>query len=294
MVSSNNTTPGADLSGPADTSPLTPEENEAALNRRRKLILWTAISSNILGNSGLIGINVALPTIQGEFSLGAVQLSWVALSTLLVMAISSAPMARLSDLYGRHRITVFGLVVTILSSVMGALSFSFTTLLISRAFMGLGLVSFFTTITTMVAAEYPPQQRGRVLGLTISSVYIGLSIGPMIVGLLVQYLGWRSIFWYTAIGMLPSLILIKLVSPDLPPTPDEKMDRMGALLWMMSLGFGFTGLASLGKDFAVPFLVIGISLGIMFFFKSLKSKNPIIDMRLFFDSRSFSFSSLAA
>jgi MFS family permease len=203
-------------------------------------------------------------------------------------------MARLSDLIGRHKVTVFGLTVTILASILGAISFSYTSLMVSRALLGLGLVSFFTTITTMVAAEYPVEERGRVLGLTISSVYIGLSTGPLIVGFLVQYLGWRSIFWYTVLGMVPPLILIKMVTPDIPPTPDEKLDRLGTCLWVLSLGFGFTGLANIGKVFAVPMLVVGLGLAVLFFFKSLKSENPIIDMHLFFDSRSFSFSSLAA
>jgi MFS family permease len=210
------------------------------------------------------------------------------------MAISSAPMARLSDLIGRHKVTVFGLIVTIIASIIGAFSFSYTPLIISRAFMGLGLVSFFTTLTTMVAAEYPAEERGRVLGLTISSVYIGLSIGPMIVGLLVQYLGWRSLFLYSAIGMLPPLILIKMVIPDSPPTPEDKFDWLGTLLWVVGLGCSFTGLSSLGKNFAIPLLIVGLILVVIFIFKSLKAKNPILDMQLFFESRSFSFSSLAA
>ncbi|MDR1110050.1 MAG: MFS transporter [Deltaproteobacteria bacterium] len=284
-----------DMNG--DGRPIGPDPGdlgEAFLARRRKLILWTAITSNILGNSGLIGLNVALPVIQREMGLGAVQVSWLALSTLLAMAMASAPVARLSDLVGRHRITVIGLWVTIVTSLLGALSTSYATLVISRAFCGLGLVSFFTTITTMVTAEYPPRERGRVLGLTISSVYVGLSVGPLLVGFLVQYLGWRSLFWYTVFGMIPPLVLIKMVSPDSPPTPDERLDWVGAILWILGLGLGFTGLASLGRGFAVPALAGGLVLVALFFLRSLGSGNPILDMRLFFDSRRFSFSSLAA
>ncbi|MDR2367210.1 MAG: MFS transporter [Deltaproteobacteria bacterium] len=285
MDSIDKTEPGA--APPLDAS-------EARLARRRKLILWSAISSNILGNSALIGTNVALPAMGREFQLEAVHLGWVALSTLLVMAIASAPIARVSDLIGRHKVTVFGLAVTMVASLIGALSFSYGSLIFGRALLGLGLVSFFTTLTTMVAAEYPANERGRVLGIAISSVYIGLSLGPMIVGFLVQYLGWRSLFWYAFFGNVPPLILILMVSPDSPPTPDEKLDWLGIILWVLALGFGFTGLASLGQGFAVPMLVAGLVLAVLFFYKCLKSNNPIIDMRLFFDSRSFSFSSLAA
>ncbi|MDR2300899.1 MAG: MFS transporter [Deltaproteobacteria bacterium] len=276
-----------------DNSP-SPEAAEARLVRRRKLILWSAITANILGNSGLVGVNVALPAMGSEFNLTAFRLGWVSLATLLVMAISSAPTARLSDLVGRHRIAVFGMVTTMVAALIGALSYSYVSLMVSRALLGLGLVSYFTTITTMVAAEYPAEERGRVLGLTISAVYIGLSLGPMIVGMLVQYLGWRSLFWFTLIGNVPPLILLLMVEPDLPPTPDEKLDWIGILLWVLTLGLGFTGLASLKQTFAIPMLTIGVAMAVLFFLRSLKSKNPILDMRLFFDSRSFSFSSLAA
>jgi MFS family permease len=270
------------------------EAVEASLARRRKLILWTAISGNVLGNSGLVGINVALPAMGAEFNLTAIQLSWVAMATLLVMSIASAPMARVSDILGRHRVTVFGLTVTMIASLIGAQASSHFSLVFSRALLGLGLVSFFTTLTTMVAAEYPPDQRGRVLGLTISSVYIGLSVGPMLVGLLVQYFGWRSLFWFSFFGNVPSLVLILMVKPDLPPTPDEKLDWLGIVLWVLALGLGFTGLASLRQTFAIPMLVAGVVFIALFFLRALKSKNPIVDLKLFYDSRSFSFSSLAA
>ncbi|MDR0354171.1 MAG: MFS transporter [Deltaproteobacteria bacterium] len=269
-------------------------EPDAGQIRQRKLILWTSIASNILGNSGLVGFNVALPAIQKEMGLTAAEVGFLALSTMLVMAMASAPVARLSDLFGRHRLTVIGLWVTIITSAAAALSFSYGSLFAARALNGLGLVTFFTTITTLVTAVYPPSERGKVLGLVISSVYIGLSIGPLLVGFLVQYLGWRSLFWFTVVGMIPPLFLIYLVKPDLPPTPDEKLDRQGALLWIIGLGLGFTGLARLRMPMAVPALIVGLVLVAIFIFRSAKSKNPVLDIRLFSDSRRFSFSSLAA
>ncbi|MDR0620446.1 MAG: MFS transporter [Deltaproteobacteria bacterium] len=295
MDSLDNKNPGP-LGDGGDTSDLSApaEAAVAKLARRRKLILAAAITSNILGNSALIGVNVALPAIAAEFRLTAASLSWIAMATLLVMAISSAPTARISDLLGRHKVTVFGLAVSMVASLIGALAFSFESLIVSRVLLGLGLVCYFTTMTAMVAAEYPANERGRVLGLVISAVYIGLSVGPITVGLLVQYLGWRSLFWYSLFGNVPPIILLMMVSSDGPSTPGEKLDLLGTLLWVLALGLGFTGLASLGKIYAVPMLVAGAILAAGFFFQSLKSKNPIVDMRLFFDSRSFSISSLAA
>jgi MFS family permease len=289
--------PALDLQDGPPEAPRAPgaaSDPEAFAARQRRLILLTAVSSNLLGNLGLIGINVALPAIQRQMALSAVQMSWVSLSTMLVMAMFSAPVARLSDLIGRRRIVVFGLWVTILASAGCAVAGSFWVLLAFRALTGLGLVSFFTTITTMVTAAYPAKERGRVLGLTISSVYVGLSLGPILTGYLVEWCGWPGIFWFTVVGMTPPMLLIHQVRPDAPPTPDERLDAAGTALWITAVALIFIGLASLGHPLAVPGLLAGLILGGAFIAKTLRARNPILDMRLFIDSRRFSFSSLAA
>jgi MFS family permease len=262
--------------------------------RQRRLIIWTAISANFLGNIGLIGINVAAPAISQDMGMSAPQVGWLALATLMTMAMFSAPAARLSDLIGRRKVTVWGLWIAIIGSALGAVSVNPLMLLISRGVTGLGLVAFFTTVTTMVAHVYPPEQRGRVLGLVISSVYIGLSVGPLLAGYLVEYLGWPALFWFTVIGLIPPLILIYMVRPDIPPLPDEKMDGRGTVLWACSVALIFSGLASLGLNLSLAAIFLGAVLMYFFIVRSIGSSSPILDMNLFKDSRRFSFSSLAA
>jgi MFS family permease len=94
--------------------------------------------------------------------------------------------------------------------------------------------------------------------------------------------------------MIPPLILIRMVVPDNPPTPDERLDRPGALLWILGVGVGFAGLAGIGNISGVFALAAGIVLMVFFYLRTMKSDNPVLDMRLFFDSRRFTFSSLAA
>jgi MFS family permease len=287
--------PGSSERPPAgDDSASSPGGDEAFLASQRRLILCTAVSANLLGNLGLIGINVTLPAIQREMGLSPVAMTWISLSTMLVMAMFSAPVARAADLVGRRRVTIFGLWITIAASVGCALSKDFSTLVAFRALTGLGLVSFFTTMTTMVTAAYPPKERGRVLGLTISSVYIGLTLGPVLTGVLVEAFGWTAIFWFTVIGMLPPMALICRVRPDALVASGERLDLAGAVLWIASVALIFTGMASLGQSMALRALVAGLALMALFIWASLRSKNPILDMRLFLDSRRFSFSSLAA
>ncbi|MDR1086334.1 MAG: MFS transporter [Deltaproteobacteria bacterium] len=262
--------------------------------RHRRLIIWTAISANFLGNIGLIGINVAAPAISKEMAMSASEVGWLSLATLMTMAMFSAPVARLSDIVGRRPVTVYGLWIALIGSALGGLAWSPLALLVSRAVTGVGLVAFFTTVTTMVADAYPPQERGKVLGLVISSVYIGLSVGPIMAGFLVEYLGWPSLFWFTVIGLIPPLILIYLVKPDIPPTKGEKMDYKGTVLWAVAVALIFSGLASLGLNLSIVALSGGMILLAAFIVKSIHNPSPILDMSLFRDSRRFSFSSLAA
>lgn len=295
MDNSVNQGPSLQTGGPdADSSVSQQSDVEAFEARQRRLILTTAITANLLGNLGLIGINVALPAIQKEMELSPVSMAWVSLSTMLVMAMFSAPIARFADLVGRRKVTIFGLWMTIIASAGCAVATDFWVLIFFRALTGLGLVSFFTTMTTMVTAAYPPKDRGRVLGLTISSVYIGLTLGPILTGYLVQYWGWPGLFWFTVIGMLPPMYLIYQVRPDEVVASGEKLDKSGAALWIVSVALVFSGLASLGELFALALLIPGLALMVLFAVLASRSKNPILDMRLFFDSRRFSFSSLAA
>ncbi|MDR2140843.1 MAG: MFS transporter [Deltaproteobacteria bacterium] len=262
--------------------------------RHRRLVIATAVSANLLGNIGLIGVNVAAPAISRQMGMSAAEVGWLSLATLLTMAMFSAPVARLSDLVGRRRVTIYGLWVAIIGSALGALANSPLTLLISRGLTGLGLVAFFTTVTTMAAAAYPPQMRGRALGLTISSVYIGLSVAPLLAGLLVESLGWPALFWFTVIGLTPPAILVLFIRQDPPPDPGQKLDYPGAGLWTLAIALLFSGLASLGFNASLGAIGAGAILMVWFVRRSLASPSPILDITLFRDSRRFSFSSLAA
>jgi MFS family permease len=146
----------------------------------------------------------------------------------------------------------------------------------------------------MVTSAYPREERGRVLGLTIGSVYIALSLGPLLGGFLVDNFGWESIFWFSAINLIPSLVLVFLVKREEKNTRGERLDFFGILLWVLGIGLGFAGFARLGQDFALPSLIVGVFFIFFFILKSLKSSSPLLDFTLFSRSKRFTFSSLAA
>jgi len=267
---------------------------EAATARDRRLILIASISNSLLGNVGFTGLNVGLPGIERELGLSAVMLGWIPLSLFLPMAAVSAPGARLADLLGRRRTTLAALTAAISGFVICALAGGAGTLLAGRAVSGLGLALTFTNLMAMVTSVHPPQKRGQVLGYTISAVYIGLSLGPAVCGWLVGWLGWRSIFWVSAFGFLPSLILVFMVRLEQRPARGEAFDGPGAALWAAAVLVLFWGFSAITRPAGPVAVVLGLSLGYAYVRHSLKLAQPILDVRLFTRSRRFAFSSLAA
>jgi MFS family permease len=253
----------------------------------------TSVSCNLFGNIGFTGLNIAAPTIQREMGLSAPQTGWLMLSAMLAMAAFSAPMARLSEIAGRRRVTMAGLYVAAAGSVLNALVTTFPAFIAARVITGAGLITFFTTSTAMVAAAYPREERGRILGLVIGAVYLSLSLGPIVGGLLVEAFGWSSLFWFGAVGLALPIVLIHMVEGE-DPREDSRMDLLGSLTWALAVVLGFTAFASLGAPGSGPALAAGIALFALFVWLTLRNPSPMVDLSLFRVSRRFTLSSVAA
>lgn len=167
---------------------------------KRKLpivLLATTISSfttPFMGSS----VNVALPRIAHDFSMNALSLSWVASSFLLAAAIMLAPMGRLADIYGRKFFFLGGSLIFALSSLLCIGATTEGVFIGMRVFQGIGGAMIFSTGTAMLISAYPAAERGKILGINIAAVYIGLTCGPFIGGLLTEHLGWKTIFIFNA------------------------------------------------------------------------------------------------
>ena len=137
-------------------------------------------------------INIALPSIGRDFRTSAVLLGWVATSFILAAALCLIPFGRLADLIGRKKVFFWGIVVNTIASVLCAVAGSVTILIAFRVVQGVGSAMIFGTATAILTSVYPPAERGKALGLNTAAVYLGLSLGPVLGGVLTQQLGWTS------------------------------------------------------------------------------------------------------
>lgn len=258
------------------------------------VLLVTTLSSFLTPFMGS-AINVALPAIARELSMTALSLGWVATSFILAATITLLPLGRLADIYGRRRFYLYGALIFTVASSLCILAPSQFFLIAARAIQGVGGAMIFSTGTAMLISVYPPEERGKIIGINTAAVYIGLTVGPFIGGLLTQHLGWRYIFLFTAIwGLIIILTVTKTMKVDLHKSTGEDFDVRGSLIYaiaLFSLMYGFTKLPSLHAGFLIGTGIVFLAL---FISQQLKSPFPLVDIHLFLDNKVFAFSNLAA
>jgi len=240
-------------------------------------------------------INIALPTIGKEFNANAVQLSWVATSYILSAAIFLVPFGKLADIVGRKRIYTIGLLLFIFSSVLCAISSHINQLIFFRILQGLGSAMIFSTSTAIITSVYPIGERGRALGINVSSVYIGLSVGPFVGGLLTQNLGWQSIFLVLIpIGLTAIILIFLKLKEEWVGARKDTFDWKGSLLYGIFLFLLMYGFTLLPKYQGWILIVSGMVTFIGFLFVEKRSEYPVLEVNLFRHNRVFAFSNLAA
>jgi len=255
------------------------------------LILITSFINPFLGGS----INIALPAISEDFSLGAVGMSWVAMAFLLASAVFLVPFGKLADIRGRKLVFLWGNVVIVITSVMCALAPSGTMLIIFRALQGAGSAMVFGTGVAIITSVYPPGERGAAIGISVTAVYIGLSAAPFLGGILTQYLGWRSIFYFTIPfeGVVIGITWLR-IREEWADAREEHFDLRGSVLYLLSLSALMFGFSQMPDTFAIILAVTGVSGLVAFTLLELKTRFPVFNIALFTRNRLFAFSNLAA
>ena len=172
-------------------------------------------------------ISVALPVIQKDLAMNAVQMGWVATSYLLAMAVVLIPAGKIADIYGRKKIFISGILIFTVASTLAAFASSIGWLIAMRVLQGLGAALYNTTGMAIITSVFPPQRRGQALGIYVAAVYIGLSLGPFAGGMLVNFLGWWSIFLVPLpVGLLSMVISLRYLEGEWP--------KPGKNIWILS------------------------------------------------------------
>ncbi len=240
-------------------------------------------------------VNIALPTIQAEFSVNAVLLSWIANAYLLASGVMLVPAGKMGDIYGRKKIFTYGIGLFTVFSVSTAFAQSALWIIVFRILQGVGSAMTMATSMAIISDVFPLNERGKAIGITVASVYIGLSFGPFAGGMLTGLLGWQSIFLVNApIGLLVFYFSIKNIKGEWADAKGERFDIVGSLLYGISLVCIMYGLSVLPDFLGIGLLCSGLIGFVFFVLHVLNTRSPVLEVRIFYSNRTFAFSSIAA
>ena len=265
------------------------------MNSVQRSALTIALLTSFLTPFLISGVNIALPAIEKDFELNAVGLSWVITSYLLSSAVFLIPFGKLADIHGQKIVFQGGILLFTLASVFCGMASNGLMLIMFRILQGIGASMTMTTGTPILVSVFPPSERGKVLGLNVSSVYLGLSLGPFAGGFLTQLFGWRSIFLICVpLGIAAILLVFFKLKIVETVKNSAKIDHIGAFYYAIGLiGIVYSS-SYLNKPFGWPLMLGGIVLMFLFVRRCLSCDNPIFEIPLLTRNRLFAYSNIAA
>jgi len=270
------------------------KEPDATQTSKKSILLvatFAAFLTPFLGSA----VNLALPAIGQDLNANAISLGWVISSFILSSAIFLLPFGRLADIIGRKKVFTTGISLFTVSTFLILFSHSMTSLIVFRILQGVASAMIFGTSLAIITSAFPPGERGKAMGINITAVYLGLSLGPVLGGLLTQYFGWRSIFVFLLPFGIISLVLIKTkIKTEWADARGEKFDWAGSLIYGVALTLFMYGFSRLPSSTGWICVASGVLMAGAFIFAEEKVSNPVFDIRLILRNRVFAFSGMAA
>lgn len=241
-------------------------------------------------------VNLAIPAIGKTFNSTALQLSWVVSSYLLASIAFMLPLGRIADIFGRKKVFATGIIIFLLSSLLCGLAWSVKALIFFRILQGIGGAMIFSTGMAILTSVFPPQERGKALGINVATVYTGLSLGPVLGGVINHHLGWPFIFYFsTILGVLIIPLTITKLKGEWVGAKGESFDLTGAVLYTSGTVAFLYGLSTVATSVWGKFIFLfGLFILAIFIKHEVKTEQPVLNIKLFSRNITFTFSNLAA
>ena len=200
-----------------------PQSNKISRLPLLAVVMITSFLTTFTGSA----LNLSVPAISTEFHAGAVSISWIVTGYILASAVLSVPFGRFADLRGKKPVLVTGQLLFTACAFLCSIAWNIETIIAFRLAQGIGAAMIFATNVALLVASYPPEKRGKMIGLSVSATYAGLSLGPVVGGVMNHHFGWRSIFYITA-ALAASAALLAIFRLKEPADHPETLPAAGA------------------------------------------------------------------
>ena len=232
-------------------------------------------------------VSTALPRIVGDLH-GLSQYAWVATAYLLMSTITLPLYGKLSDIFGRKRILLFGVVVFLIGSALCGISQSMTELILARGFQGIGAGALMPVVVATMGDLFSPRERGRYQGLTGGVFAVASVIGPLVGGFITDNASWRWVFFVNLpLGIAALSALLVLMPSYGQHKQGVKIDFAGAALLVVALctlllGFNWAGTTYAWDSLPIVCLFGATAVALAgFVVRELRAPDPIVELRLF-------------
>ncbi|MFJ6845889.1 MFS transporter [Streptomyces griseoluteus] len=260
-------------------------------HRRRMLVLSICCMSLLIVSLDNTALNVALPSMQRELHATTSGLQWtidaytLVLASLLMLAGSTA------DRIGRKRVFMAGLVIFTAGSLLCSLAPNLELLVVFRMVQAVGGSMLNPVAMSIITNTFTdPRERARAIGVWGAVVGISMAAGPLAGGLLVESVGWRSIFWVNLpVGLAALLLTLRFVPESRAPRP-RRPDPVGQVLVIAlfgSLTYAIIEAPDAGPAEVLPFAAVAVAALLALLIYEPRRAEPLIDLR-FFHSAPFS------
>jgi len=250
-------------------------------------------------------IIVGIPKIAETFGVDKLRVQWTVLVYLLVIVALTAGAGHLGDRFSTKKVFQTGTVIFAIGSLFCALtgySDNLVLLILARMVQGVGAAGILATGTAIITRFTDDEKRGLAIGLTALIAALGVVLGPALGGVMIQYLGWPSVFWINVpIGVI-GLIYVHFA---IPPTPSlekeqQKGDPFGSIIFAAFMTFFIASIVLFAEsEISRPIMWSGLSFGLSillligFILWERRVKYPFIDLKLF-KNRKFTIGILCA
>lgn len=262
-----------------------PEEKTFA---KSKLILYTVMIGAFFSmfDSGVV--NVGLPVMAKQFKVDISSVQWITSIYLLIMSALLPILGTLADNFGRRKIYNLGFFVISIFTLFCGFSVNLPMLIVMRILQAVGGAMVMANGMAIVTENYPPNQRGRNIGLLATTMAIGSIAGPPAGGLVIGLWGWRTVFYLTFIVSIAGFIASYFSIPRDKKIRNEqfRFDYFGSILLVLSIVtfiYGFSNSTKFGwsSPWIYGSLAIFAASLVIFIIYERKKQHPIMDLSLF-------------
>jgi EmrB/QacA subfamily drug resistance transporter len=264
---------------------------DSRVHERRWLILAVLCLSLLIIVMDNTILNVAIPSLMTDLGASNSQVQWIVDSYVLVFAGLLLTAGSLSDRFGRKGALQVGIILFGIGSIAAALSETANQLIFTRAFMGIGGALIMpATLSILTNVFRDPRERGRAIAVWAGFSGLGVAIGPMVGGLLLEHFSWQSVFWVNLPLGITALVLGAFLIPTSRDPNKSKLDPVGAVLSFVGLGTLLFGIIEgPGHGWTDPLVLAAFAVAITaiggFIIWERTTASPMLDLSVFKNAR---------